>query len=247
MTQYSLSSGAQTAALQNVSYQASEVIQIWPGIAPGETGEIGPEHVLPDRPRPFDQITDVSVPTLSVFLPPEERRTGTAMLVIPGGGLDRLAIEHEGIEVAEWLNDRGIAAFVLKYRVPPRDPKKRWKVGLQDAQRAMSIIRLRAGEWRVDSEAIGCIGFSAGGEINVMLSTYYNERQYEPVDGADTHSTRPDFNSRGRRRTPRPLEPVSPSIAVAISRSLRPRTESPGPRIRPASCCGGFRRGTVSC
>lgn len=189
-----VSVSAQVAELPNVSYKASEVIEIWPGIPPDEIGDIGPEHVLAGRPRPFDQITDVTVPTLSVFLPDAEKRTGTAMLVIPGGGLQRLAIEIEGYEVAEWLNQRGIAAFLLKYRVPPRDPEQRWKVGLQDAQRAMSIIRSRAKDWQIDDEAIGCIGFSAGGEINVMLSTYDNERQYDPVDNADTFSTRPDFN-----------------------------------------------------
>lgn len=182
------------AVLPNVTYTASEVINIWPGTAPGETGDIGPEYVLPNRPRPFDQIADVSVPTLSVFLPDEAKRTGTAILVIPGGGLQRLAIEHEGYEVAEWLNDRGIAAFLLKYRVPPRDPERRWKVGLQDAQRAMSILRSRADEWGVYQDSIGTIGFSAGGEINVMLSVYTGERQYEPVDAVDAYPTHPDFN-----------------------------------------------------
>ena len=186
---------AAEVALPNVTYKPSEVFNLWPGAAPGETGGIGPEHVLTDRPRAFDQITDVSVPTLAVFLPAPEKRNGTAMLVIPGGGLDRLAIESEGYEIAEWLNEHGIAAFMLKYRVPPRSREQRWKVGVQDAQRAMGLIRQRAAEWQVDDDAIGAIGFSAGGEINVMLSVYWNEaRQYPPVDAADTLSSRPDFN-----------------------------------------------------
>ena len=187
-------SNAQVAELPNVTATASEVVELWPNGAPDEPGDIGPEYVLTDRPRPFDQIAGVSVPTLSVFLPAVEKRTGTAMLVVPGGGLERLAIEHEGYEVAEWLAERGIAAFLLKYRVPPRDSEQRWKAGLQDAQRAMSIIRSRAKEWQVDEDAAGCIGFSAGGEINVMLSTFHHERQYAPVDGADAFSSRPDFN-----------------------------------------------------
>ncbi len=182
-------------ALPNVTYKPSEVFNLWPGAAPGETGNLGPEHILTDRPRAFDQITDVSVPTLAVFLPPLEKRNGTAMLVIPGGGLDRLAIETEGYEIAEWLNDHGIAAFMLKYRVPARSRDQRWKAGVQDAQRAMGIIRQRAAEWHVDDDAIGAIGFSAGGEINVVLSVYWNEpRQYPPVDAADALSSRPDFN-----------------------------------------------------
>ncbi len=184
---------AQSVELPGVTLKPSAVINLWPGQAPGETGAIAPERILPDRPRPFDQITDVSVPTLSVFLPPKEKATGTAMLVIPGGGLERLALEHEGYEVAQWLNDQGIAAFMLKYRVPARSKEQRWKVGLQDAQRAMGLIRAGATGWNVDPDSIGTIGFSAGGEINVMLSTY-TERQYAPVDDADQQPTRPAFN-----------------------------------------------------
>jgi 2-keto-4-pentenoate hydratase/acetyl esterase/lipase/lysophospholipase L1-like esterase len=185
----------QGTLLPNVTLKAGEIINLWPGAAPGETGKMGPEYVLPERPRPFDQITDVSVPTLAIFQPAPEKRTGTGVLLIPGGGLERLALEHEGYEAAEWLNEHGITVFLLKYRVPPRDPKQRWKVGLQDAQRAMGLIRANAAKWGVDADAIGSIGFSAGAEINVMLSVYHTEpRQYAPVDGADDFSTRPDFN-----------------------------------------------------
>ena len=181
--------------LPNVTLKPAEVVKLWPGAAPGETGKIGPEYVLPERPRPFDQITDVSVPTLAVFQPAPEKRTGTGVLLIPGGGLERLALEHEGYEAAEWLNEHGITAFLLKYRVPPRDPKQRWKVGLQDAQRAMGLIRANAAKWGVDADAIGSLGFSAGAEINVMLSVYHAEpRQYTPLDAADALSSRPDFN-----------------------------------------------------
>lgn len=183
------------AALPNVTLQPSETFNLWPAAAPGETGAIGPEKIVPQRPRPFDQITDVSVPTLSVFRPAPGKANGTAMLVIPGGGLDRLAIEHEGYEVAAWLNDLGVTAFLLKYRVPARDPQQRWKAGLQDAQRAMGLIRFHSAQWGVDPASVGSIGFSAGGEINVMLSVYASEdRQYPVLDAADLVSSRPDFN-----------------------------------------------------
>lgn len=186
---------AQVTKLPNVTIKAAEEINLWPATAPGETGNIGPEHILPDRPRPMDQITNVSVPTLAVFHPPADKRTGTGVLVIPGGGLDRLAIETEGYEVAEWLNAHGMTAFVLKYRVPARAGGPRYKVGLQDAERAMGLIRSRAAQWKVDPDAIGSIGFSAGAEINVMLSTYHADpRQYPVIDEADKLSTRPDFN-----------------------------------------------------
>jgi acetyl esterase/lipase/2-keto-4-pentenoate hydratase/lysophospholipase L1-like esterase len=184
-----------TSLLPNVTFTPQEEIKLWPGSAPGETGKIGPERIVPARPRPFDQITDVTVPTLSVFQPAAEKRTGTGILLIPGGGLDRLAIEHEGYEAAEWLTRNGITAFLLKYRVPARDPEKRWKAGVQDAQRAMGLIRAHAEKWKVDADAIGSLGFSAGAEINVLLSVLHREpRQYEAIDAADRLSTRPDFN-----------------------------------------------------
>lgn len=187
---------AQPAVLPNVTLRPDEVVNVWPGDAPDETRDVGPERVLADRPRPFDQIENVTVPTLAVFHPPAEKRLGTGVLVIPGGGLQRLAIEHEGYEVAAWLNAQGITAFLLKYRVPPRSREQRWKAGLQDAQRAMSLIRARAAEWGVDADAVGSIGFSAGAEINVMLSVYQREgdRQYPRVNSVDGFSTRPDFN-----------------------------------------------------
>ena len=185
---------AEIALLPNVTMIASEVITLWPNGAPGETDQSGVEHVLTDRPRPFDQVTDVSVPTVSVFRAPAANRTGTAVLVAPGGGLERLALEHEGYEVAGWLNAHGIDAFLLKYRVPPRNPQQRWKVGVQDAQRAMGIIRSRAHEWQIDADAIGAIGFSAGAEINLILAVNDGTREYPPIDAADTFPSRPDFN-----------------------------------------------------
>ena len=166
-----------------------ETFYIWPGkTAPGDDRTVGEEHILEGRRRPFYQLTDISMPTLDVFLPSKEERTGTAILVCPGGGLQRLAYEHEGLEVAEWLTSQGIAAFVLKYRVPAPAT-----MGLEDAQRAMGIIRSRAAEWDVDPKTVGMVGFSAGGEIAAWLSTHYKERTYETIDAADSASCRPDF------------------------------------------------------
>ena len=168
--------------------ELAEEFSVWPGNPPGPSRDRGPEKLLTGRPRPFYQITDVSHPTVSVFLPPRERRTGAAVLVLPGGGLQRLAIEHEGLEVAAWLNSLDIAAFVLKYRVPERAP-----VALQDVQRAMSLIRARATEWDIDPDDLGVVGFSAGAELAVWLATHYGERQYEALDASDRFSTRPAF------------------------------------------------------
>ena len=168
--------------------EPAEVVKIWPAGPPGTARERGPEHRLTGRPRPFYQITDVSEPTLSVVLPPRERRSGAAVLVLPGGGLQRLAIEHEGLEVATWLNDQNAAAFVLKYRVPERAT-----VALQDVQRALSLIRSRAAEWGVDPGDIGVVGFSAGAELAAWLATHHRDRQYPALDAADAFSCRPAF------------------------------------------------------
>jgi 2-keto-4-pentenoate hydratase/acetyl esterase/lipase len=177
-----------------VPFDPAEVIKIWPGAAPDETGDMGEEFMLVERRRPFYQITNVSVPTLAVYLPDAEEANGAAILVVPGGGLTRLAIEHEGYEVSQWLNDHGIAAFVLKYRVPGGSRETAWKKGVQDAQRAMGIIRSRAAEWNIDPNGVGAIGFSAGGEIGTRLSMMNGEeRLYEKIDAADEQAIRPNF------------------------------------------------------
>jgi 2-keto-4-pentenoate hydratase/acetyl esterase/lipase len=173
---------------EGAAHTPDEVIALWPGTPPGVSQAKGPEKKVEGRPRPFFQLTDIATPTLEVFRAPSETQTGTAVLVVPGGGLQRLAYEHEGLEVAEWLNTQGITAFVLKYRVPAPA-----QTGLIDAQRAMGLIRAGAAKWQVDPEAVGFAGFSAGGEIGAWLITHSSERAYERVDAADDQSCRPDF------------------------------------------------------
>jgi 2-keto-4-pentenoate hydratase/acetyl esterase/lipase len=133
-------------------------------------------------------LTDISEPLVELFLPPEAERTGAAVLVCPGGGLQRLAYEHEGLEVADWLASEGVVALVLKYRVPAPV-----EAGLADAQRAMGLVRQRAGEWKIDPGSVGVLGFSAGGEIAAWLAAHHSDRVYEPVDGTDAIACRPDF------------------------------------------------------
>lgn len=165
-----------------------ETLALWPGTPPGVSRATGPEKKVEGRPRPFFQLTDIATPTLEVFCAPSGQANGTAVLVVPGGGLQRLAYEHEGLEVAQWLNTRGITAFVLKYRVPAPA-----QTGLIDAQRAMGLVRAGAPKWQVDPEAVGFVGFSAGGEIGAWLLTHSGGRAYERVDAADDQSCRPDF------------------------------------------------------
>jgi len=136
--------------------------------------------------------SQVSIPTLSVFLPKEIKQNQTAVIILPGGGYGHLAIDKEGTKVAEWLNSLGIAAFVLKYRLPSNLIMTNKVVGpLQDAQEAVRIVRLNATIWNIDPNKIGIMGFSAGGHLASTLSTHYDDRVYET---SSKLSARPDFS-----------------------------------------------------
>ena len=173
----------------------AEVFDLWPGTPPEpNNAEVGEEIMLVERRRPFYQITNVTKPTVSVYLPEKSKANGGAVMVYPGGGLVRLAIEHEGYEIADWLNELGLAAFLVKYRVPPGGEgfRERYKPATQDAQRAISLVRSRAAEWNIDPDGIGAIGFSAGGEVGTWLSVL-DDRLYDAVDAADKQPLRPAF------------------------------------------------------
>jgi acetyl esterase/lipase len=116
--------------------------------------------------------------------------TGTAVVVFPGGGYHILAMDLEGTEVCEWLNTIGVTAILLKYRVPDPAPHGR---ALEDAQRAIGIVRSRAAEWHIDPQRIGVLGFSAGGHLAASLCCSFQKRIYSPADDADRLSCRPDF------------------------------------------------------
>jgi len=166
---------------------AEQVIPVWPeGKIPLKTSD-APEKVNPGQDD-IIRLTDVNVPTLTVFPAENKGAPVPAVLVCPGGAYTILAWNHEGTEVAEWLNKQGITAFVLKYRVPNnRDG------ALCDAQRAMGLIRARAADYEVNPSKIGIMGFSAGGHLSVRTCTHFEKRFYEPVDAADTLPCRPDF------------------------------------------------------
>ncbi len=138
------------------------------------------------------RLTNVSRPLLSIFRPPSEIDTGTAVIIAPGGGHRILAYDLEGTEVAAWLNSVGVTGIVLKYRVPARHQDRPWLVSVQDGQRAVSLVRGRADEIGVDPGRIGMIGFSAGGSP-VRYSALIKERLYDPVDEFDRIPFRPDF------------------------------------------------------
>jgi acetyl esterase/lipase len=151
------------------------VVELWPGKVPDEAGTIGPETVRmsPKHTRnevevtePTRLVTNVSKPTLTLHRPPKEKDTGAAILICPGGGYWDLYWELEGEEVAAWLTGQGVTGIILKYRVPrrPDEPKgEPARRPLQDAQRAVSLVRSKAKEWGIDPDRIGMVGISMGG------------------------------------------------------------------------------------
>jgi acetyl esterase/lipase len=175
------------------------VIDLWPGKTPGDSGIPGEESsriYQSSLVGPTKLITNVTKPTLTIYQPPREKNTGTAMLICPGGGYWNLFWELEGEEVAAWLNAEGITGVILKYRVPRRaeEPRGEPALGpLLDAQRAVSLVRSRAAEWGIKPERIGMVGFSAGGHLALATATSFGRRAYEPLDAVDQFSSRPDF------------------------------------------------------
>ena len=165
------------------------VIDLWPGKAPGETGSIGEEKIEGDRGS--RRVSNVTRPTLTVYRPAGEKASDVAVVIAPGGGYNILAWDHEGEDVAAWLNSLGITGVLLKYRVPRRDAHP--KHPLQDAQRALGLVRSKAKEWQLDDKKIGMLGFSAGGHLTAVAATNYDQRAYDAIDEADKLSCRPDF------------------------------------------------------
>ncbi|MGO8930348.1 MAG: alpha/beta hydrolase [Limisphaerales bacterium] len=176
-----------------------KVIELWPGTAPGDTGDIGKEH---DTTKPTDnqvagkpvvRLGNISVPTLTLYRPAPDKDTGVAVMVCPGGGYNILAMDLEGTEVCEWLNSLGITGALLKYRVPKRPSLEKHVPALQDAQRGLGLLRFQSRAYGFDPKRIGVIGFSAGGHLAAALSNIYDHRTYPTVDEVDAASCRPDF------------------------------------------------------
>jgi acetyl esterase/lipase len=183
---------------------------IWPGSAPDPQPVAGPEiavtrtndHLVAGRPWTY--ISNVSVPTMTVYSP-IGKNTGAAVVVFPGGGYQVLAIDLEGTEVCDWLTAKGITCVLLKYRVPglalypkpspyPRSgPYPQSPIALEDAQRTVGLVRFNATRWHIDPHKIGVLGFSAGGHLAAAISTHFDRRLYSAVDEADKESCRPDF------------------------------------------------------
>lgn len=179
---------------------------IWPGAVPDLQPAAGPEFAgmatEPIAGKLGQFVQNISRPTMTVYSP-TGKNASVAVIVFPGGGYQELAIDLEGTEVCDWLTRKGITCVLLKYRVPNSgmhwDEKCRCQMkpkaptALEDAQRAIGLVRLHAREWHIDPRKIGVLGFSAGGHLVADISTHFDKRLYPPVDAADQESCRPDF------------------------------------------------------
>jgi len=155
---------------------SKKVELLWPKGAPGAKG-----------------AKDGDKPSLTIYLPPKQKATGTAVVICPGGGYGHLAIDHEGHQIARWLNSFGVAGFILKYRHRNSGAGYGHPAPLQDAQRAVSMVRSRAEEWNTNPNQIGILGFSAGGHLASTAGTHFHKGKADAKDPIDRASCRPDF------------------------------------------------------
>jgi acetyl esterase/lipase len=175
-------------------------IPIWPSGVPGGSQANPPAEVDTSDAKsqliagkPLIRLGNISTPTITLYKPASSQSPAPAVIVFPGGGYSILAIDLEGTEVCDWLNSAGIACVLLKYRVPNTGPYPKSSAALQDAQRAVGLVRQHAAEWGIDPRRVGVLGFSAGAHLAAALSTHFDKRLYDPVDAADQLSCRPDF------------------------------------------------------
>jgi acetyl esterase/lipase len=178
---------------------ANKAIPIWPNGAPGTAPSPAAEKDTTTAKddlvagRPVVRLTNVSNPTITLYRPPKRVDTGTSIVVFPGGGYHILALDLEGTEICEWLNSIGITGVLLKYRVPEPQAQPPYAAPLQDAQRAISLVRRHAKAWHLNPNKVGVLGFSAGGNLAAELSNRFETRTYAQVDDADRESCRPNL------------------------------------------------------
>jgi acetyl esterase/lipase len=186
---------ATVTAVPSLAASPPPQLQVWPGMAPGSEGldlvqrvvERSTDPALPDR-----YVDSVIAPSLTVYRPAHP--DGRALLVIPGGGYQRVVLDKEGSALAPaFAAAGGLTLFVLQYRLPGEGHRDARDVPLADAQRALRLIRLHAAEWGLDAASVGVMGFSAGGHVAASLATRHAERVYAPQDAADALDARPAY------------------------------------------------------
>ncbi len=191
-----LAGAARAQAAQAAPADPTEVLPLWPGDPPGAAGVTAAETII-ERTDPSGlrdrAVTHTRKPTLTVFRP--AKPNGAAVVLMPGGGYERVVVDKEGFETARWLADRGYVCFVLVYRLPGDG----WGAGpdapLQDAQRAVRLARSRAAAIGFDPARVAIMGFSAGGHLAASLTTRFDAKVHEPADAIDALSARPDLSA----------------------------------------------------
>lgn len=194
--------------------QTNEIFHLWPSAVPGESLPKNPSKMDNDPRDKVLRVTEVTDPTLTVFEPKSSNKNGAGIIICPGGGYQILALDKEGFEIAQWLNQLGFTAFVLEYRVPEKQ-----EGALMDLQRALRLVRSQADKWNLKSDKIGVMGFSAGASLAARASTNFNKKTYEAVDKMDEVSCRPDYTlliypaylDRGENRS------ITPELTVEKS------------------------------
>ncbi len=201
-------------------------ILLWPNGAPGSEGKTS-DAVVKISSSGEESVTGVHKPSIIPYLPSAEKSSGAAVLVIPGGGHRVLAISHEGYNVAEWLRDRGIAAFVLKYRLA-RETNSTYKLDIhpmEDTRRAIQLIRSRAAEWHVNPDRIGAVGFSAGGELVAWTAMKPENAKVDAADEIDKQSGHLNFQGLIYPGSSRTIEPTKETVPAFLACAYNDRPD----------------------
>ena len=183
-----------TASVVATGVNAGEPIAVWPDLAPGETSRATGEKqpFRPNEKPPVTRVINIRRPTMTVHL--ADKPNGTGIVILPGGGFAKVVPDKEGTEAADWLNTFGVSAFVVSYRTKASNGDPGWVRPLQDAQRAMALVRARADTWGLKKDRIGLLGFSAGGQVAARLLSDGGKLAYDRMDDIDDVSHRPDFS-----------------------------------------------------
>lgn len=185
-----------TVVLSAASFAQPKEIHLWPNGAPGSEGKSGAETVrVTDKGEHV--VSNVHFPSLTPYLPTKDQATGAAVIIAPGGGHREMWVDHEGHNLAKWLSARGIAAFVLKYRLA-REANSTYTIddhAFADMQRAIRLVRSRAKEWNINPARVGTAGFSAGGELAALSGMRFDAGKQDATDVIERESSKPDFHA----------------------------------------------------
>jgi endo-1,4-beta-xylanase len=201
-------------------------IALWPNGAPGSEGKTAKEAVTTSASGELS-VSSIHSPSITPYLPAKDKATGTAILVIPGGGHRVLAITHEGYNVGEWLRDRGIAAFVLKHPLA-REAGSTYRIEVEsfaDTTRALRLIRGRAAEWGIDPGRVGALGFSAGGELVSMASTRFDAGDAAATDPLERQDSKPTFQALIYPGRSGDIQPTKDSPPVFLAAAYNDRQD----------------------